>query len=269
MTRTQRHIVALGGGGFSAQPDNRLLDDYALRLTRKATPRVCFLPTAGGDNADYIKRFYTAFRWPRAKASHSPLFARDGENLRGQLLAQDLIYVGGGNTANQLAIWRLHGVDRILREAWRRGVVLTGVCAGMLCWFECGVTDSFGPLAAIRNGLGLLPNSACPFYDADPSRRPTYHKLIRRGMPPGYAADVDAALHFIGTRLKACVSSRREARAYRVERIKGELRETALPTRYLGEAPVKSSSARRHSGIDELTRKSMQEHRESLDGLAK
>ncbi|HKQ49783.1 MAG TPA: peptidase E [Phycisphaerae bacterium] len=230
----KRQIVVLGGGGFSAQPDNRLLDDYALRLTRKQAPRVCFVATAGGDNPDYVKRFYAAFRWPRAKASHLPLFARDSATPREQLLAQDLIYVGGGNTANLLAVWRLHGVDQIMREAWQRGIVLAGVCAGMLCWFEGGVTDSFGPLAAVRNGLGILSGSACPYYDADPLRRPTYHRKIRDGLPGGYAADVDAALHFVGTRLKACLSSRRGARAYRVELRAGAVRETALPTRLLG-----------------------------------
>ncbi len=250
MMQAKRQIVVLGGGGFSAQPDNKQLDDYALRLTRKQTPRVCFVPTAGGDNPDYVQRYYAAFRWPRAKASHLPLFARDRETPRERLLAQDLIYVGGGNTANLLAVWRLHGVDQILREAWQRGIVLAGVCAGMLCWFECGVTDSFGPLAALRNGLGILPHSACPYYDADPLRRPTYHQKIRDGLPTGYAADVDAALHFVGTGLKACLSSRRGARGYRVDLRAGAVRETALPTRYLGARQGSRNARIRRDSID-------------------
>jgi peptidase E len=165
------------------------------------------------------------------------LFARDGDlrSVRRSLLDQHVIYVGGGNTANLLVLWRMHGVDRIVREAWRRGVVLAGISAGMLCWFQGGVTDSFGRLAALDDGLGFLRGSACPHYDGEPRRRPTFRALVSSGaLPSGYAADDGAALHFVGTRLMECVSSRPEARAYRVERVRGRVRETPLRTRYLG-----------------------------------
>src|SRR5262249_47561285 len=149
MARIQRHIVAMGGGGFLMEPRNPRLDDYALSLAGKRKPRVCFLPTASGDSDDCIRRFYKAFPPSRARATHCPLFRHDG---RTKMLAdQDVIYVCGGNTANTLAIWRVHGVDRVLRSAWKRGVVLCGVSAGMICWFQSSVTDSFGALAPLHD----------------------------------------------------------------------------------------------------------------------
>jgi peptidase E len=150
------------------------------------------------------------------------------------LLAQDVIYVGGGNTANLLAIWRLHGVDRAIKQAWNNGVILAGLSAGMICWFESSVTDSFGPLRELSDGLGLLTGSACPHYDSEARRRPTFHRLIReRILPAGVAADDGAAIHFIGQRIHRCVSSRRHAQAYRVELAKGKVVEKTLPTEYL------------------------------------
>ena len=226
-------ILALGGGGFSMEPRNPLLDDYLLSLTGRKRPRICFLPTASGDADGYVARFLRAFR-RRADASALTLFGTPRTDIRRYILSRHAIIVGGGNTANMLAIWRVHGVDRFLREAWRRGVVLSGLSAGMICWFEAGVTDSFGPLAPLRDGLGLLPGSACPHYDGEARRRPTYRRLVARGFPAGFAADDGAALHFVGRKLHACVSSRPGARGWRVERKGRSVVETELPTRFLG-----------------------------------
>ncbi|HPK03056.1 MAG TPA: peptidase E, partial [Candidatus Sumerlaeota bacterium] len=148
---------------------------------------------------------------------------------------QDIIWVGGGNTANMLAVWRVHGVDRILREAWEAGVILTGGSAGSLCWFECGTTDSFNlfQLAPLHDGLGFLPGSHCPHYDGEAQRRPLYQRLIAEGFPAGYALDDDAALHFEGTRIMEAVAARPEAGAYRVERVGGQVTEARLPIRLL------------------------------------
>lgn len=227
-----RNIVALGGGGFSMESGWSPLDAYALRLTGKRRPRVCFVPTASGDSAQYVAKFLRAFRG-RAEASYLPLFRRDARDLREFLLTQDVIYVGGGNTANLLAVWRLHGVDVLMREAWRRSVVLMGISAGMLCWFESCVTDSFGPLARLDDGLGILRGSACPHYDGEPERRPTYQRLVGEGLAGGFAAEDYAALHFVGTRLHACIASRPGAGCYRVGLVRGKVIETALPTRLL------------------------------------
>jgi peptidase E len=223
----ERHILALGGGWLA--PERRLLDELVFGLTGKERPRVCYLPTAGGDSELGTMGFYASLGG-RAATSHLFLFEREVEDLRSFLLSQDAIYVGGGNTANALAVWRVHGVDAILREAWEAGVVLAGVSAGMICWFEGGVTDSFGPLAALRDGLGFLAGSACPHYDGEPERRPTYTRLIADGFAPGLAADDGAALHFNGTELREVVSFLPGARAYRV----GPEGETPLEARPLG-----------------------------------
>jgi dipeptidase E len=228
-----RHIVAMGGGGFLMEQPS-LLDDYVLALADRPDPRVCYLGTAAGDAAADIVSFYRAFPLGRADASHLGLFQRDERDPRGHLLAQDVIYVGGGNTVNLLAIWRAHGVDAALREAWEAGVVLCGMSAGSLCWFEAGITDSYGPLRALHDGLGLLPGSNCPHYDGEPGRRPTYQRAVADGLPAGIAADDCCGLHFAGTELAGVVSSRPDARAYRVERGPDGVRETPIAARFLG-----------------------------------
>ena len=238
-----RHIVAMGGGGFSGERDNPLLDDFILALGTeraaslgRARPRICLLPTASGDDPTLVRDFFDTFAL-RADASWLPLFSRPDRHPREHLLEQDVIYVGGGNTANMLAIWRLHGVDEALREAGDRGIVLAGLSAGSLCWFAGGITDSFGPgLEPLEDGLGLLPMTNCPHYDAEELRRPVYHRAIAEGLPGGYAADDSAGLHFVGTSLVEVVTSMPEAAGYRVDLVDGEVVETRLPARYLGAA---------------------------------
>ncbi len=229
----------MGGGGFSMEPDDPRLDDALLDLVRRARqverPRVCFLATASGDAEAYIDGFHAAFD-AKAEGTHLALFERTVEAIEPYLLAQDLVYVGGGNTMNMLALWRLHGVDRALRAAYDAGVVMAGLSAGSLCWFEGGTTDSFGPtLRPIRDGLGFLAGSHCPHYDGEPGRRPLYQGLVASGeLPPGYAADDGAALVFRDGILHAVVSSRPSAAAYLVEPgPDGTAVETRLETRYL------------------------------------
>jgi peptidase E len=151
------------------------------------------------------------------------------------LLEQDVIFVGGGNTASMLAVFRAHGVDQILREAWEAGIVLCGGSAGSLCWFECGTTDSFDlfELAPLHDGLGFLAGSHCPHYDGEEQRRPLYHRLIGEGFPAGIAIDDDAAAHFVGTELKEVVSAREGATAYRVEKAGDRVVETTYEARAL------------------------------------
>ncbi|HEY2789383.1 MAG TPA: peptidase E [Gaiellales bacterium] len=229
-----RHIVAMGGGGFLMEGAESLLDAYVLALTDRPNPRVCYLGTAMGDAAAHIVGFYRAFPLERADATHLALFERDGRDPRDHLLAQDVVYVGGGNTVNMLAVWRAHGVDAALREAWEAGVVLCGMSAGSLCWFEAGVTDSYGPLRPLHDGLGLLPGSHCPHYDGEAERRPTYRRAIADGLPPGIAADDCCALHFSGTELVEVVASRPDACAYRVEPGPLGAVETPIAARFLG-----------------------------------
>lgn len=189
------------------------LDDLLLEL---AGPRVCFLPTAVGDAEWALVRFYERFG-AQAEASHALFHSWPRADLREHVLAQDVVYVNGGNTANMLAIWRVHGFDLVLREAWESGVVLAGWSAGMICWFEAGVTDSFGPeLAGMRDGLGFLPGSACPHYDGEERRRPVYTQLVRDGFPAGVAADDGVALVYEGAELRDVLTARVGATAYRV-----------------------------------------------------
>ena len=221
-------IVGFGGHEVGA-PAYRALDDWLLGLTGKERPRVLFVPTASAESPDYVVRFFDAFAG-RAEVSHLDFFPWPPAELRDFVLGHDLVYAGGGNTANMLAIWRLHGFDRILREAWEHGVLLAGWSAGMLCWFEACITDSFGAeLRPMEDGLGFLPGSACPHYDGEERRRLVYTELVANGFPPGYAADDGAALHFVGTELREVVAVSEGARAYRVE--PGS--ETALDSRVL------------------------------------
>jgi peptidase E len=240
---TRGHIVAMGGGGFSMEPDNPLLDDFVLSLAARKPARVCFIPTASADSAAYIAKFYRAFA-SRCIPTDLTLFDSPGlprnpartSELPSFVAGQDIFYVGGGNTAHLLAMWRTHGLDRQLRKAWKAGAVLAGISAGMICWFQDGLTDSFGGFESLGDGLGFLKGSACPHYDGEPDRRTAYPRIIARGTPGGYAAEDGVALHFVGTKLREAVSSRPGGRAYRVALKSGRVFEEQLPVRYLGAA---------------------------------
>jgi dipeptidase E len=246
-------IVALGGGGFSMQGEPSLLDDYVLSLTAAPRPRVCFLPTASGDADHYVVRFYRRFS-PTCETSHVSLFRRDQgvagveDELAEHLLSQDLIYVGGGNVVSMLGAWRAHGLDEILRKAWRKGVVLCGPSAGSLCWFEEGLSAFHGGPRAVR-GLGLLPFSNCVHYDAEPVRREEYQRFVGDGMRAGFAVEDGVALHFRRTRLADVVSSRADGRAYRVEPTDTGARERALPVRHLGTAGAPAAAGAQAGGF--------------------
>jgi peptidase E len=233
-------IVAFGGGGFSMEAGNPLMDDYVLGLVDRERPRVCFLPSASGDADHYIVRFFRHFPAGRCEPSHVSLFRRErgiGGDLREHLLSQDIIYVGGGSVISLLGVWQAHGVDELLREAWMRGTVLCGLSAGSLCWFAEGVTAFHGAPEPCA-GLGLLPYSNAVHYDGEPDRRGAYHRFLAEGMRPGYACRDGAALHFRGVELARVVSSRREAGAYHVACVEDEVIETPLAADYLGKEPA-------------------------------
>ena len=237
MTGAMRQVVAFGGGGFSQESGNPLLDDYVLGLTGTASPRVCFLPTASGDADHYVVRFYNAFR-DRARPSHVSLFRRERgvPDIRSHLLAQDLVYVGGGSLISLLGVWRAHCIDSMLREAYEAGVILCGPSAGSLCWFADAVSGYHDEVNRVP-ALGFLPHSNAVHY-CDGSRRGAFHRHLLEGMPAGFAAEDGAALRFVGDELVEVVASRPEARAYKLERRGSQVLETRLATRYLGaEAP--------------------------------
>jgi peptidase E len=215
-----RQIVGIGG-----YPQDSLVE-YVLGLARG--PKVLYVPTADMENLESSAEWHE-----RVGAGTLRFNPWPPDDLRAFALEHDVIVVGGGNTANMLAVWRVHGFDRVLREAWEQGIVLTGWSAGMICWFEAGVTDSFGPqLEGLRDGLGFLPGSACPHYDGEERRRPVYRRLVAEGFPAGIALDDAAAAHYVGTELHAVVASTETAAGYRVD-ASGE--ERIEPTR-AGEA---------------------------------
>jgi peptidase E len=225
----RRRILAMGGGGFSSSVRDGPLEDHLLSLARRSEPRICLLPTASGDPEEQIRRFYGAFGPRSCRPSHVSLF-RLGTHpvpLRDELLAQDILYVGGGSLLNLLAIWAAHGIDTILREAWESGVVLCGVSAGSMCWFEEGITKSHGAPRVAR-GLGFLSGSNCVHWDSEPERRPVYRAALRAGMRPGFAVDDGVGLLFEGTELAEVVTCRPDAGARLLAAVAGELEEQPL-----------------------------------------
>ncbi len=228
-------IIAMGGGGFSMEPENPLLDLYVLRATGKPRPKVCFLAQASGESQDYILRFYTAFSRYDCQSSHLSLFRPPTADLEGFLLGHDLIYVGGGNTKSMLDLWREWSLAGILRRAWEQGVVLAGLSAGAICWFEQGHTDSVpGPLSALPC-LGFLAGSFSPHYDGEAARQPSFRHLVGVGeLKDGYGVEDGVGLHFVGTELKNAVGSRPNSKAYRIQYTAGGVEETPIPTSYLG-----------------------------------
>ena len=232
--RRGRTIVALGGRGFTHLGRASAIDRYILGLARAVKPKVCFIPTASNDPAARVRRFYRAFREIECTPSHLDLFRQTVVDIEGYLREQDVIYVGGGNTRNLLALWRLWGVDRAVIAAYRRGTVLAGVSAGALCWFREGVTDSWpGRLAPLRC-LGLIDASFAPHYDSEGERRPVFQRLIARGtLRSGFAADDGVALRFENERFREAVSDVTGASAWRVRRGVRGARERALPPRFL------------------------------------
>jgi peptidase E len=222
----------MGGGGFTSEPHNPALDDFILSLTGAREPRILFLPTASGDPNGQIAAFRSTFGERACRARHLSLFRLEQEpaDLRELILAQDVIYVGGGSMRNLLAIWREHGLDEIMRQAWEAGVLLAGLSAGAMCWFEHGITRSAGrpePAPA----LGLLPGSLSVHYDGDPIRRPAYLDAVARGaIPDGYGADDGVGLLFEDARLVRIVASRPGTHAYRVARQTAAGVQTVLET---------------------------------------
>jgi dipeptidase E len=229
-------IVALGGGGFSSTGTPTPIDEFVLSLAGRPRPRVCFLGTASGDAESYLTRFYRAYAQLDSRPSDLPLFQTPiAHDLTRYVSEQDVFYVGGGSTVNLLAVWRLHGLDHLLRQAWMAGAVLAGISAGAICWFEAYLTDSAGPeLTPRQDGLGFLSGSACPHFMDDLKRRPAYQRLIAEGFPPGIAIDDGAAVHFRGRELVDVVSERPGAQAYRIFQRDGHLVEEPLQARLLG-----------------------------------
>jgi len=230
---TARQLIVQGGGGFLMEK-SRALDLHFLRATGKPNPRICFVGTASGDAESARYKFYEAMATLDCRATHLSLVQPPTADLAAFVLEQDAIYVGGGNTRSLLALWHEWELDVALRAAYEQGTVLGGISAGMICWFEYGITDSVpGALSPLRC-LGWLPGTACPHYDGEAERRPAFHRLLAEGhVPAGYAADDGAALHFVDEALAEVVVARPGAAAYRLTAEGDAVIESALPARVL------------------------------------
>jgi dipeptidase E len=230
------HLLPTGAGRAVMDRRTDPLHTYTLELTGKERPRILFLGTATGDDPAYIVSFYQTYTALPCEPAHLRLFTITERDVPGFITQHDVIHVGGGNTANMLDVWRRQGVDRALRDAWEAGAVMTGGSAGGLCWFEGGTTDSFGPeLKVLADGLGFVPGSFCPHYDAEDDRKPLFHQAILDGtLPTGYAVWNRVALHFDGTELVGGVSSEEGGRALRVFNDGGTIVEEEIPIEFLG-----------------------------------
>jgi peptidase E len=234
---TSMGFASRGRGPYDWRPGP--VFDLAVELAGAPDrPRLCYLGTATGDDPVRVAGVYGAFAGSAVEVSHLSLFTMPTvPDMRAHLLAQDVVWVGGGSVANLLAVWRVHGLDAIFREVWEAGVVLGGVSAGSLCWHVGGTTDSYGPdLRPVTNGLGLIPTSNGVHYDSEEQRRPLYHRLVADGtLPGGHATDDGGGLVYRGTELVEAVADRPGAAAYRVERgPDGTAVETRLEPRRLG-----------------------------------
>jgi peptidase E/ketosteroid isomerase-like protein len=214
-------IIALGGGGFSEPGDNLMLDEYILFQTHKAKPKILFLPTAGGDHEDYIEKFYRAYKKLNCKPTHLSLSKKPiaFKKLEKIVLSQDAIFVGGGSPRFLMQIWRKFGLDKIIKKAWQKGIVLSGMSAGAICWYEDGFKNPKDDIWRRIACLGFLEGSFCPHYDKRGELRTAYRKMISSGeLDSGYGVQDGVALHYIGTELKHVISSNQGAKAFYVRK---------------------------------------------------
>jgi peptidase E len=230
-----KQIITLGGGGFSEEPDNPLLDLYVLKQSNKEKPKICFLPTASGDSERYCLNFYESFKNYHCSPSIFSFFKPSTQDLEDFFLQQDIIYVGGGNTFSMLAIWKAWHADKIFKKAHESGVILAGISAGAICWFEHGHTDSFSKYLDRMECLGFLKGSCSPHYNEQEGRRSSFHSLLTTDkILPGYGIANGAAIHFVNGEVSRVVSSRQESRAYFVSRHENRIVEDELHIEFLG-----------------------------------
>ena len=210
-----RQIIALGGGGFTHETKNTLLDDYILNQSSKETPKICFIGTASGDAEDYIQKFYNCYQTKACTPSHISLFKDNIKNIETHIFDQDIIFVGAGNTRNLLALWKEWGLDKLIIKAYAQGIILSGVHAGSMCWFDEGLSGSDQNNLSKLTCLRILEGSSCPHFDTEPTHRDIYKKMIEKGeIKSGIACDKGVAIHFVNEKLEKIVSSKRNKHAY-------------------------------------------------------
>ena len=212
----KKHIVAIGGGGFGRNNLSYLIEKYILDLSENISPKICFLPTATGDDDTYIVRFYSIFNRLNCKPSHIEFFKRT-TNIRNHIMEQDIVFVGGGNTKSMLAIWNDWGMSDLLNEAYNKGVIMSGVSAGAICWFTSGITDSWDNELRILPCLDFIRGTCCPHYDEEPSRIPYVKKiLLEEKVTNCISIEGGSAMHFIDGKPFKNVSFKNNKNTYNV-----------------------------------------------------
>ena len=223
-----RNIIAIGGGGFGANPGQGIIEKYILKQTKKKNPKICFIPTATGDNEAYKVNYYSTFTNLDCCPSHLDFFKRTPD-LNDLILNQDAIFVGGGNTKSMLAVWREWGLDKILKKAYLNGTVMSGVSAGAICWFQNGITDSWASSLKMMPCLNFIKGTCCPHYDEEPERKPTVKNfLLRNKVKNVYAVDGGAALHIKDEKIFKSIIFKKNKSSYLVDVKKKNINEKSF-----------------------------------------
>ena len=223
-----RNIIAIGGGGFGANPGQGIIENYILKQTKKKNPRICFIPTATGDNEAYKVNFYSTFTNLNCYPSHLDFFKRTPD-LNELILNQDAIFVGGGNTKSMLAVWKEWGLDKILKKAYLNGTVMSGVSAGAICWFQNGITDSWASNLKMMPCLNFVKGTCCPHYDEEPERKPAVKKLLLKNKIKNvYAVDGGEALHIKDEKVFKSVIFKKNKSSYLVDIKKKNINEKSF-----------------------------------------
>ena len=225
----KKQIIAIGGGGFGRSPGEGVIEKYILDQSNKERPNICFIPTATGDNEAYKVNYYSTFSKLNCSPVHLDFFKRTPD-LEELIKQQDVIFVGGGNTKSMLAVWKDWGLDLILKKAYERGVIMCGVSAGAICWFEEGVTDSWSEELKVMDCLGFVKGVCCPHYDEEPQRRPSLSKFLKEGVVQScHAVDGGCALHIENEEEYKAVVFAKDKNAYLVDLEKDAVAEKPYP----------------------------------------
>jgi aminopeptidase N len=224
----ERNIIAIGGGGFGANPGQGIIEEYILKQTKKKKPNICFIPTATGDNEAYKVNYYATFSKLQCNPTHLDFFKRTPD-LNKLISTQDAIFVGGGNTKSMLAVWKEWRLDKLLKKAYKQGTVMSGVSAGAICWFENGITDSWATDLKIMPCMNFIKGTCCPHYDEEPQRKPAVKKLILANKVKNiFAVDGGVALHIKNEKNFKSVVFRKDKNSYEVSSNKGNIIEKSF-----------------------------------------
>ncbi len=231
ITKTlNKHILAIGGGGFGRNNSSFLIEKYILSISSNNCPRICFLPTATGDNDSYIVRFYSIFTRLNCVPSHIEFFKRTID-IYDHIMKQDVVFVGGGNTKSMLAVWSEWGMNNILKEAYNKGIVMSGVSAGAICWFTNGITDSWDSDLHLLKCLDFLEGTCCPHYDEEPDRIPYVDKVINEKIVTNcISIEGGAGMHFIDGKPFKNICFKNNKKSYNVYLEKDKIIRNAYPT---------------------------------------